>query len=100
MRCTVLLSVLALLLTACDVPVSTTQAPVETVQWVLSPEDAARSFTEVVRAVEPVAERECRRRGTVANCDFLIAVDPNPRAQPNAFQIAPGSKPRFHLLAH
>lgn len=86
MRCTVFFSVLALLLAACDVPISSTQLPAETTEWVLTPEDAARSFTEVVRAVEPVAERECRRRGTVANCDFLIAVDPNPRAQPNAFQ--------------
>lgn len=90
MRCTVPFSVLALLLAlllaACDLPVPTTQTPAQTAEWVLTPEEAARSFTEVVRAVEPVAERECRRRGTVANCDFLIAVDPNPRAQPNAFQ--------------
>ncbi|MDU9005058.1 M48 family metalloprotease [Sedimentitalea todarodis] len=86
MRSTVLLSVMALLLVACDVAIPTAQPPMEPTEWVLTPEEAARSFTEVVRAVEPVAERECRRRGTVANCDFLIAVDPNPRAQPNAFQ--------------
>ncbi|MEP3329897.1 M48 family metalloprotease [Sedimentitalea sp.] len=86
MRCTVVLSALALLVAACDVSIPTSQAPAEEPKWVQTPEEAARSFTEVVRAVEPVAERECRRRATVANCDFLIAVDPNPRAQPNAFQ--------------
>ncbi|WP_424985269.1 M48 family metalloprotease [Microbulbifer sp. S227A] len=83
MRITVLLLAPALLLAGCDLP-----SPVGggAGEWVLTPEEAAQGFTEVVRAVEPVAERECRRYGTVRNCDFLIAVDPNPRAQPNAFQ--------------
>lgn len=86
MRRAALFSVLGLLLAACEV--STIAAPPSSgeTQWALSPEQAAKSFTEVVRAVEPVAERECKRRGRVKNCDFLIVVDPNPRAPANAFQ--------------
>lgn len=52
----------------------------------MTPEQAVRSFTMVVQAVEPVAERECKRRNRKLNCDFLIVVDPNPRAEPNAYQ--------------
>jgi Zn-dependent protease with chaperone function len=77
-------------LAACSVtPVPVSRLPPVTgvnVGPEMSPEQAARSFTDVVRAVEPVAERECRKRSPRLNCDFLIAVDPNPRAQPNAFQ--------------
>lgn len=80
----------AVALGACSVaPPPVVQPPVATgtAGWEeLSPEQAARNFTTVVRAVEPVAERECRQRAPQLNCDFLIAVDPNPRAQPNAFQ--------------
>ena len=47
---------------------------------------AARQFVEVVRAVEPVAERECRARTSGLNCDFTIVVDDRPDQQPNAFQ--------------
>lgn len=46
----------------------------------------ARSFVEVVRTVEPVAERECRNRTTQVNCDFKIVVDDRPEQPPNAFQ--------------
>lgn len=86
MRRAILLFVTMLALAACEVAVETRTPPSQGPDWVLTPEQAARSFTEVVRAVEPVAERECRRRVTSANCDFLIVVDPNPRAPPNAFQ--------------
>ncbi len=48
-------------------------------------ERAARQFVAVARAVEPVAEAECRRVGA-GNCDFLIAVDDSPAEEPNAFQ--------------
>lgn len=51
---------------------------------------ARRSFAEVVAAVEPVAERECRARTAGVNCDFLIRVDPDPRDEPNAFQSVDG----------
>lgn len=46
----------------------------------------ARSFVEVVRTVEPVAERECRARTRGVNCDFRIVVDDRPGQPPNAFQ--------------
>lgn len=52
----------------------------------LTPEQAAQAFVQVVRDVEPVAERECRRVGRNANCDFRIVIDANPNAQANAFQ--------------
>jgi predicted Zn-dependent protease len=47
---------------------------------------AAETFLTVVARVEPVAERYCRSRGTVGNCDFLIVVDDRPGQPPNAFQ--------------
>ncbi|MBV7395038.1 M48 family metallopeptidase [Mameliella sediminis] len=47
---------------------------------------AARQFVEVVQTVEPVAERECRKRTTGMNCDFQIVVDDRPDLAPNAFQ--------------
>ncbi len=48
--------------------------------------DASSAFATVARAVEPVAERECRSRTTGLNCDFLIRIDPNPKAPANAYQ--------------
>lgn len=52
----------------------------------LTPEQAARNFVTVVNRVEPVAERICRQRAVVTNCDFQIAIDDQPGAAPNAFQ--------------
>lgn len=46
--------------------------------------DAA--FAAVVNRVEPVAERYCRDRGTVSDCDFRILLDTRAGAPPNAFQ--------------
>jgi Zn-dependent protease with chaperone function len=43
-------------------------------------------FAAVVRQVEPVAERECRRRTTGMICDFKIVIDDNEDEVPNAFQ--------------
>ncbi|MFD3189786.1 M48 family metallopeptidase [Sedimentitalea sp. HM32M-2] len=88
MRWRVTLVLVAAGLAACDVGVAPAPQSQPTVSQgqALSPEQAARMFTQVVRQVEPVAEHECRRQGRGVNCDFLIAVDPNPRAQPNAFQ--------------
>lgn len=48
--------------------------------------DASAAFASVARAVEPVAERECRSRTSGLNCDFLIRIDPNPKAPANAYQ--------------
>ncbi len=45
-----------------------------------------RGFIQVVRTVEPVAERECKARTTRVNCDFKIVVDDRPDQPPNAFQ--------------
>ena len=44
------------------------------------------NFRTVVSRVEPVAERECRRRTSGLDCDFLIVVDSRPGLPANAFQ--------------
>ena len=45
-----------------------------------------QQFFSVVRAVEPVAERECRKRAPSRNCDFKIVVDERKGQPANAFQ--------------
>lgn len=80
------------LLAACEV--TTAPPPAQTRPVVathpasppVSQEVASRNFSIVVRSVEPVAERECRRRAPDLNCDFKIVVDPNPKLPANAFQ--------------
>ncbi|SLN23088.1 TPR repeat-containing protein YfgC precursor [Roseivivax jejudonensis] len=47
---------------------------------------AARTFVEVTRTVEPLAEAECRRVSPQQNCNFIIVVDDRPGQPPNAFQ--------------
>lgn len=47
---------------------------------------ARSNFAAVVRQVEPVAERECKRRAPDLNCDFKIIVESNPKLPPNAYQ--------------
>lgn len=94
------LPLLLLFVAACDVstgPVSS-PAPTQTQNKTttsssdipaatrLKAERAARQFVEVVETVEPVAERECRRRAPGMNCDFQIVVDDRPGQAPNAFQ--------------
>jgi Zn-dependent protease with chaperone function len=44
-----------------------------------------QQFSTVVQRMEPVAERECRRRAPQLNCDFRIVVDDRPGQQINAF---------------
>jgi predicted Zn-dependent protease len=44
------------------------------------------TFVQVVRTVEPVAERECRARTQGVNCDFNIVVDDRPGQPANAYQ--------------
>lgn len=52
----------------------------------MSANQAVRSFADVKRRVEPIAEQECRARTNGVNCDFLISVD-NRKDQPaNAYQ--------------
>ena len=45
-----------------------------------------RAFVQVTQLVEPVAERECRRRTQDVNCDFRIVVDDRRGRPANAFQ--------------
>lgn len=52
----------------------------------VSSQSAVRNFRTVVRTVEPVAERECRRRTQGVNCDFRILVDDRKGVPANAFQ--------------
>lgn len=48
---------------------------------------AAQSFAQVIRAMEPIVERECvQRRQAPINCDFQFVVDDRPGLEPNAFQ--------------
>ena len=47
---------------------------------------AARNFLAVVKRMEPVAERECRRRAYGSHCDFKIVVDDRKGQPPNAYQ--------------
>lgn len=85
MRWTLLVATLALV--ACDVSTTTTQTPVTpTAPSTSSVSMGRNSFATVVARVEPIAERECRGRLPGANCDFLIQIDGNSRAAPNAFQ--------------
>ncbi|MEP5728400.1 MAG: M48 family metallopeptidase [Sulfitobacter sp.] len=79
-------------LAACDVttgpqsPGTTSPTSPDTNATILSANKAARSFVQVVRTVEPVAERECRARTQGVNCDFNIVVDDRPGQPANAFQ--------------
>lgn len=52
----------------------------------LAAQRAAKQFVDVVGTVEPVAERECRRRAPGSNCDFQIVVDDRKGMPPNAYQ--------------
>lgn len=82
-------------LTACDVQTTVTgPAPARPSSSLEQPDQeiraratsAARQFVSVVETVEPVAERECRRRAPRTNCDFQIVVDDRRGQPPNAFQ--------------
>ncbi|ETX27693.1 M48 family metallopeptidase [Roseivivax isoporae] len=71
-----------------DVPTTEPGGPLVTEQGELRnrAERAARQFVQVVDTVEPVAEAECRRVASNANCNFIIVVDDRPGQAPNAFQ--------------
>lgn len=70
---------------------NTSASPPRTVQNAptlpqVSRTQANRNFQAVVARMEPLAERECRRRTDGVNCDFKIVVDDRPNIPPNAFQ--------------
>ncbi len=46
----------------------------------------AADFSRVVRRVEPVAETVCREEAPGRDCDYRIALDPDPKMPPNAYQ--------------
>lgn len=75
------------LLTGCTV--TTGPAPQQRAE-IRKPEMPTRAevqrFKTVVQRVEPLAERECRKRAPQSNCDFRIVVDDRPGQQINAFQ--------------
>ncbi|MEM8576928.1 MAG: M48 family metallopeptidase [Pseudomonadota bacterium] len=75
-------------LVACDEVVTTAPGPAPTAQptVIRNVADAQRAFAEVTRQMEPVAERECRRRTSGVNCDFRIVIDDRPGQPANAFQ--------------
>ncbi|MEP4195856.1 MAG: M48 family metallopeptidase [Aliishimia sp.] len=89
------LGIALLVLTACE-EIPTEQAPASKTTTAAKPtkspsgrltdRQAARAFIEVTNRVEPIAERECRRRTSNVNCDFRIIVDDRPNQPPNAYQ--------------
>jgi len=86
-----LILALIMFLASCGITITTssTGAPVpagDAPPSRLLPATSVVGFADVVRAVQPVATQECRRRTQGVNCDFLVLVDPSRRAAPNAFQ--------------
>ena len=84
------LLILALMgLAACNIapaPITPSAPPATSDTPRLPPSVAVANFEEVVARVEPVAEAVCRRETPRQNCDFVIAVERDPRAGVNAFQ--------------
>lgn len=74
----------AITLAGCDVATTSTPLAVEPIGDV--PRASATNFSQVIRVMEPVAERECRTRTSGVNCDFRILVDDRPGQPSNAFQ--------------
>lgn len=78
------------LLAACEVttgPAPRSPAPVQQLSRSAgSAQMGPSDFAAVAARVEPMAERVCRSNTRGVNCDFLIRVDPNPRAPANAYQ--------------
>jgi len=84
------IGVLTFGLSACDEIVVTdntasTTSPQQTAATP-SARQSSRTFVQVQRRVEPVAEAECRARTSNVNCDFLIVIDDRPNQPPNAYQ--------------
>ena len=58
---------------------------------VLKAEDVPERFAIAVRRMRPVLRETCKSTRPDLNCDFLIAIDPNPNSAPNAFQTVNGA---------
>lgn len=92
------LSALAALLVACagPVPQGPQGRPVPVAAPILGPGPvialsgrplpADLALNAVAARMEPQAEAACRQRHLLRNCDFVIALDDNAAAPPNAFQ--------------
>jgi len=61
--------------------------PVPVSAFASSKSPNVQDFLAVVRRMEPVARRECRRRAFTAKCNFTILVDNRKGQKPNAFQM-------------
>lgn len=89
MRPILLVLPLVVLLGACaeivieETPRETRPAPAQ--PPAVSRATAEANWRAVVARMEPVSERECRRRTQGLNCDFLVVVDDR-NQPPNAFQ--------------
>ncbi|MEM6759410.1 MAG: M48 family metallopeptidase [Pseudomonadota bacterium] len=86
-------------LAACDEAVVSTSSgspqPIaisEPVDELRTRQQAQRAFAQVVRRVEPVAERMCAERTRGVDCDFRILVDDRPRLPANAYQTLDENK--------
>ncbi len=60
--------------------------PVPVSAFAASNNSKIQDFLAVVRRMEPVARRECRRRAITAKCNFTILIDNRNKQPANAFQ--------------
>ncbi|MBO9472738.1 M48 family metalloprotease [Shimia sp. R10_1] len=82
-------TVAAVALAACET--TTTTAPPRTTPQAKAPKitvkQAEARLAPIIATMEPVAERECRRRAARGtDCDYKISVDPRTDIPPNAYQ--------------
>ncbi|MEL6169142.1 MAG: M48 family metallopeptidase [Pseudomonadota bacterium] len=92
-----ILGLASVILSACDieiVPVDSqpTQTSAPSSSRAVTSRSSMRSFAEVQRRVEPVAEQMCRANTRGVNCDFRIIVDDRANQPPNAFQTLDENK--------
>lgn len=67
-------------------PASVTAPAPQSVDELVTRKQSLQAFSRAVARVEPVAERECRRRTNGVDCDFKVLVDDRPRQPANAYQ--------------
>ncbi|SFA88273.1 Peptidase family M48 [Poseidonocella pacifica] len=87
MRLTAPIVLFGLALSGCVPVTSPAPLPSQSGSQISTPtRPSARTFADVVRIMEPVAERECEARTRNVNCDFQIVVDSRPDQPANAYQ--------------